>query len=110
MDTVSFYKCVSDATRLRIVNLLLKGPLCVCQIQEIIQESQVKTSKHLGYMRSRGLLTVTRKANWSFYDIATDLDAIATDCLAAIGTHGAKEPLLAADLDRLDQAQSKDCG
>ena len=109
MDLVSFYKCLGDATRLRIVNLLLKGPLCVCQIQEVLQEPQVKTSKHLGYMKSRGLLAVVRKANWNFYEIATELRPVASACLQAIEAHASEETMLAADLDRLQQTQSSEC-
>jgi DNA-binding transcriptional ArsR family regulator len=54
MKLVSIYECLCDATRLRLLNLLLQGPLCVCHLQAVLGESQVKISKHLSYLRARG--------------------------------------------------------
>lgn len=67
MDLVRLYECLCDRTRLRILNLLCDGPLCVCHFQELLNEPQVKISKHLGYLRTRGLVESTREANWVLY-------------------------------------------
>ena len=67
MDVVAVYKCLCDVTRLRILNLLREGPLCVCHLQEIMEEPQVKMSKHLGYLKKHGLLKSTRDNNWTVY-------------------------------------------
>jgi DNA-binding transcriptional ArsR family regulator len=56
MDLVTIYECLCDQTRLRILNLLCQGPLCVCHIQEILNEPQVKVSKHLGYLKAHGMV------------------------------------------------------
>ncbi len=109
MDLVSLYKCLSDPTRLRIVNLLMRGPLCVCDIQQSLQETQVKMSKHLGYMKKHGLLTAKRKANWNFYEIATDLPKPVCDSLAVIKTNSSSDSQLEADLTRLHQNESAAC-
>lgn len=109
MELASFYKCLSDPTRLRIVNLLLKGPLCVCQIQDALQEAQVKTSKHLGYMKKRELLIVKRKANWNFYELDPSLHPIARASMQAIKVHASEDPTFAADLERLQNSQDSDC-
>ena len=42
MDLVQIYHCFCDRTRLRILNLLCEGPLCVCHFQELLNEPQVK--------------------------------------------------------------------
>ena len=67
MNLVQVYECLCDTTRLRIVHLLTHGPLCVCHFQKILGEPQVKISRHLAYLRRRGLVTVTRHANWMIY-------------------------------------------
>lgn len=67
MELVEIYDCLCDRTRLRILHLLLGGPLCVCHFQEILREPQVKVSKHLGYLRSRGLVEVERCGNMMIY-------------------------------------------
>jgi DNA-binding transcriptional ArsR family regulator len=60
VDLVQIYQCFCDRTRLRILNLLCKTPLCVCHFQELLHEPQVKISKHLGYLKSRGLVEANR--------------------------------------------------
>jgi ArsR family transcriptional regulator len=58
---------------LRILALLGNGPLCVCHIQEILSEPQVKVSKHLSYPKERGLVEATRESNWIVYRLLAGL-------------------------------------
>lgn len=67
MEVVALYRCLGDRTRLRILNLLGQGPLCVCHFQEILGEPQVKVSKHLAYLKKHDLVRVTQEANWRIY-------------------------------------------
>jgi ArsR family transcriptional regulator len=67
MNLVSLYECLCDVTRLRILNLLRGGPLCVCHLQEVLGEPQVKISKHLSYLKERGVVSATREGNWMIY-------------------------------------------
>jgi ArsR family transcriptional regulator len=69
MKLVRIYECLCDQTRLRILNLLGAGPLCVCHFQTILREPQVKVSKHLAYLRTRGLVVAERRANWMIYSL-----------------------------------------
>jgi ArsR family transcriptional regulator, arsenate/arsenite/antimonite-responsive transcriptional repressor len=67
MSLVQIYECLCDQTRLRILHLLGGGELCVCHFQEILGEPQVKISKHLAYLRARGLVESRKEANWMIY-------------------------------------------
>jgi ArsR family transcriptional regulator len=67
MSLIQIYQCLCDETRLRILNLLAQGPLCVCHFQDILEESQVKISKHLAYLKQRGMVEAQRDANWMIY-------------------------------------------
>jgi ArsR family transcriptional regulator len=69
MDLVQIHQCFSDRTRLRILHLLAKSPLCVCHFQTILGESQVKISKHLAYLRDKGIVEVERDQNWMVYSL-----------------------------------------
>jgi ArsR family transcriptional regulator, arsenate/arsenite/antimonite-responsive transcriptional repressor len=69
MDLVQIYECFCDRTRLRILNLLAQTPLCVCHFQEILDEPQVKISKHLGYLKERKVVEVERQQNWMIYSL-----------------------------------------
>ena len=69
MELVQIYQCLCDRTRLRILNLLSAGPLCVCHFQTVLSEGQVKISKHLAYLRARGLVEARREGNWIIYSL-----------------------------------------
>jgi len=68
-DLIRIYQCFCDRTRLRILHLLAKSTLCVCHFQEILDEPQVKISKHLAYLRKRGMVIAKRDRNWMIYSI-----------------------------------------
>jgi ArsR family transcriptional regulator len=69
MDLIQIYQCLCDSTRLRILHLLMKTPLCVCHFQDILDEPQVKISKHLAYLRERGMVVAEREQNWMIYSL-----------------------------------------
>lgn len=69
MKLVKIYECLCNWTRLRILNLLCSGPLCVCHIQEVLGEPQVKISRHLSYLKTRGMTVARREANWMIYSL-----------------------------------------
>jgi ArsR family transcriptional regulator len=64
---LNIYQCFCDHTRLRILNLLREGPQCVCHLQEILREPQVKVSKHLRYLKARKMVEVSKSGNWRIY-------------------------------------------
>lgn len=69
MELVRIYQCFCDRTRLRILRLLTQTPLCVCHFQDILDEPQVKISKHLAYLKERGLVVGKREQNWMIYSL-----------------------------------------
>lgn len=69
MNLVRIYQCFCDETRLRILNLLTKGPLCVCHFQSVLREPQVKISKHLNYLKRRSLVVSRQHQNWRIYHL-----------------------------------------
>jgi ArsR family transcriptional regulator len=69
MALVEIYQSFSDRTRLRILHLLNKSPLCVCHFQTILGDPQVKISKHLAYLRDKGMVDVERDQNWMVYSL-----------------------------------------
>jgi len=69
MDLIQIYECFCDRTRLRILNLLAQTSLCVCHFQEILNEPQVKISKHLAYLKEREMVVAERQQNWMIYSL-----------------------------------------
>jgi ArsR family transcriptional regulator len=60
----TFFKALADATRLRILGLLMTGEVCVCHIHESLRIPQPKTSRHLAYLRHAGLVETRRDGLW----------------------------------------------
>ncbi len=71
-DLEDYFKGLSDLTRLRIMNLLLQGELCVCDIQRIVAGSQPTVSRHLNYLKHSGLVLDRRDGLRVFYQLAKD--------------------------------------
>ena len=69
MELIEIYQCFCDATRLRIIHLLTRGPLCVCHFQEILGIPQTKVSQHLAYLRKKGMVECTRHGTWMIYSL-----------------------------------------
>ena len=74
MDLVQIYECLCDKTRLRILNLLAAGELCVCYFVEILGDPQPKISRHLAYLRNAGVVDARRDGQWIHYRLATPTD------------------------------------
>ena len=70
MKLVTIYRALGDETRVRILNLLQAGELCVCHIQDILGLPQVKVSKHLAFLRRHGLVKSRRCRQWVIYSLA----------------------------------------
>jgi ArsR family transcriptional regulator len=81
VEMESLFKALADATRLRILGLLLAGEVCVCDIHESLKIPQSKASRHLAYLRRSGLVETRREGLWIHYRLGTLADPV----LAAIG-------------------------
>ncbi len=107
MDLVQIYECLCDKTRLRLLNLLLQGPLCVCHFQDVLREPQVKISKHLGYLRRNGLVEAERCANMMIYRLPDDRSAPLRANLACLQDCAHEERIFRDDLGRLAKVRAK---
>src|SRR6266481_7599895 len=103
MDLVQIYECFCDLTRLRILHLLTKSPLCVCHFQDILREPQVKISKHLGYLRSRRMVIATRNQNWMIYALPKKRSRELEKNLKCLQDCVQSDPIFARDLRKLAQ-------
>ncbi|MGZ5472426.1 MAG: ArsR/SmtB family transcription factor [Thermoanaerobaculia bacterium] len=63
----SLFQALGDRTRLRILNLLADGEVCVCFFVEVLGEPQPKISRHLGVLRAADLVAARRDGKWMHY-------------------------------------------
>jgi DNA-binding transcriptional ArsR family regulator len=63
-------KALGQPTRLKILDLLATGERCVCEIFPAIGGEQSNVSKHLGFLRSQGIVVADRRGMRVFYRLA----------------------------------------
>ena len=101
LKLIQIYECLCDETRLRILNLLSVTPLCVSHIQKILQMGQVKVSKHLNYMKERGMLEATRCENRTLYSLAKATSPELETNMKCLQDCCKEYPIFLEDLNRL---------
>jgi ArsR family transcriptional regulator len=107
MDLIKIYECFCDRTRLRILNLLADGPLCVCHIQEVLNEPQVAISKRLAYLKERGLVRAEREANWMYYRLPEKQSAELQANLACLQDCTREEPMFRRDAVKVKKLRAR---
>jgi ArsR family transcriptional regulator len=115
MELVKIYECMCDVTRLRLLHVLAQGPVCVCHFQEVLDEPQVKVSKHLSYLRERGLVACQREGNWVVYTLPEKPSRELAANLACLQDCARENPVFKRDLARLRRlapkfAETSPCG
>ena len=72
MNIVQMLKALGDETRIRIVNILREGPLCVCEIEAILDISQSNASRHLSKLMNANIVTYYKEAKYVYYKLDKD--------------------------------------
>ena len=85
--TTTLFKALAHDTRLRILNLLLGGEVCVCRIMEILQLPQSTASRHLGILKNAGLVEDRREGIWVHYSLAREQIPVALQIVEILGKH-----------------------
>ena len=79
---VAILKALSDETRLKILELLLDGEKCVCEIFPKVKRTQSTVSTQLGTLEKAGLIESRRQGKKIFYKIK---NPVVCDVFKALG-------------------------
>jgi ArsR family transcriptional regulator len=72
LSLIQVMKAMSDETRVRIVNLLKNGDLCVCKIEVLLNINQSNASRHLNKLSGAEIVEYYKKAQYVYYKINWD--------------------------------------
>ncbi len=64
---------LGDPTRLRIIALMARSEICVCDLTDQLDLSQPLISYHLGKLRSARMVRTRRAGNWVYYSLDPDM-------------------------------------
>jgi ArsR family transcriptional regulator, arsenate/arsenite/antimonite-responsive transcriptional repressor len=92
---------IADPTRLRILNLVLGGELCVCDIVNALRIPQPTVSRHLAYLRRAGLVEARRAGLWIHYKLAAPQTMFHKKLIECLGCCFQDVPQLAKDTKQL---------
>lgn len=72
------FHALSDATRVRLLEMLADGEKCVCELQDAVGAAQSRLSFHLKVLREAGLASDRRHGRWVYYSLRPEaLDEMA---------------------------------
>ena len=68
-DFIKVMKALSDPNRVKMIKLLQRRVLCVCEIQEALGLAQSTVSKHLRILEEAGLIDYHKDGLWVNYQL-----------------------------------------
>lgn len=68
------FAALADRTRLRLLNLMRDGEVCVCFFAEALGTNNPKISRHLAYLKRAGLVSARRDGKWMHYRLQKPTD------------------------------------
>ena len=72
IDLSQIYKAIGDPTRLKILSVLSKNSLCVCDIANLLEMSQSAISHHLRLLRNLKLVQYRKDGKLVIYSLYDD--------------------------------------
>jgi len=93
---VQIFKAFSEPSRIRILHLIFrKKEMCITDIEQILNFTQTKTSRHLTYLKNSGIVSARNEDQWVFYSINEEV----FDMINKLLSYLTKDPILQADLE-----------
>lgn len=103
-ELVKIFKALSDGSRLRILKMLEKRPLCVCEITEILGLATSTVSKHLSILRDANFIQDNKDGKWVNYQLSVGKEHVLTEELLPILLEWlGKENKVLGDLQKVER-------
>lgn len=83
-DLDILFKGFADPTRIRILNVLAAGELCVCDIVGLLRLAQPTVSRHLAYLRRTRLVEARPDLKFTYYRLAEPNDAVHRSLISCV--------------------------
>jgi ArsR family transcriptional regulator len=97
-------KAFADPVRLRLLNLLTGREVCVCHLFDALGLPQPTVSRHLAYLRRRGVVLARKEGLWVHYRLARPPSELHRRLLECVPLADAE--LMAQDRERLGRCSS----
>ncbi len=98
-----FFAALADRTRLRLLNLMRDGEVCVCFFAETLGTNNPKISRHLSYLKRAGLVRGRRDGKWVHYRLNQPSDSVRSEMLASLLRSFEADPQMQTDRKALER-------
>jgi ArsR family transcriptional regulator len=71
-ELIQVLKAVADKNRIRIIKMLEKKKMCVCELSAVLEITQPSVSKHLSILNHAGIIKGERNSQWIDYSLCTE--------------------------------------
>jgi ArsR family transcriptional regulator len=96
-----FFAALADKTRLRLINLMRNGEVCVCFFAETLGTNNPKISRHLAYLKRAGLVVARRDGKWMHYRLSHPKNKEAAMLFDSLLETLSRDPEMKADLETM---------
>ena len=94
------FRGFADPVRIRLLNLLAAGELCVCDLTEILGLPQSSVSRHLAYLRRARLVETEQKGKFAHYRLSKPRSTVHRSLLACVRSAFPDTPALDRERER----------
>jgi len=100
-DLMLVLKAVADKNRMRILKMLEKKNMCVCELAAVLEITQPSVSKHLSILKNAGFIEDARSGQWIEYSTChTRINEYAPVLQATVKKLINDDPLIMADREK----------
>jgi ArsR family transcriptional regulator, arsenate/arsenite/antimonite-responsive transcriptional repressor len=93
---VQIFKAYSDESRIRILHLVYRNEeMCISDLEQVLDFTQTKISRHLGYLKNAGLVGYRKVDQWAYYYIKDEV----SDVVGQLFHYLSKDALLLSDIE-----------
>ena len=90
------FKALGDESRIRMLNLIHKNKeMCISDLEQVLDYTQTKVSRHLIYLKNAGLVSFRRVDNWAYYYLKEET----VDFVNQVFTYLEKDATLLKDME-----------
>ncbi len=103
---IRIMKALSDPNRVRLIKILGRQKLCVCELQDLIGLAQSTVSKHMKVLEEAGLVDFHKEGSWIIYRLTTGEESdYARAMLENLGDWLNDDPQLLKMIAKLSQVE-----
>ncbi len=103
------FRALADRTRLRVLCLLRRGELCVCDLVAALGVPQPTASRHLAALKRVGLVRCRKDGTWCYYRLAPATTPLQIMVLGTLEAVAAELPEASRDAGRLEKCRTGCC-